>query len=150
MTNSEILNKIIENNKDKKTSALRKVQILQLAVIYGTTDDVLACYNAYHDFEMTGGALALAIQQKDFEKVECLTSHNAKFMSDNPSYELAAKYNGAPNYLNSLFSDSTVSYQQINTDLATQFAGRDFKQTDFSKSIKNAKYFEKNKSNRHP
>ena len=96
MTNSEKIDNLLQKNVPSRTSELRKVQLLEIAVEFGTIEDIEKAYNRYGVFEFTGGALALACWLGSLEKVQALLAHDARFYprgTSELSGEIKRKYN---------------------------------------------------------
>lgn len=68
--------------KQKRASALKKVEILEEAVLKGTPEDLKAVLETYPDVEFTARALGLACRYRGMAHVEELLRHGVSFRYD--------------------------------------------------------------------
>ena len=64
----------------KKPNELKKVQVLEEAVLKGTLDDLKAVLETYQPFELTARALGLAARYRGLDFVRLLVKHGASFV----------------------------------------------------------------------
>ena len=109
---------------------MRKVQILQLAALFGTAEDIQMVYDTYQKIEFTSGALSEACAQADLKKIKVLMDNGACFYQGAFSPDFKAKYvEGSWNYVDSVVPEHHTLHVAHNLNLAVKYAGERFKET---------------------